>query len=72
MKSRPKLEKQLAVVFAFFFVLLQFPLISIFNKPTDVGQWPTLLVTILLAWIVLISVLYILIEGNPFNSKSGK
>lgn len=72
MKSRPKLEKQLAVVFALFFVLLQFPLISIFNKPTGVGQWPTLLVTILLAWIVLIIILYILIEGNPFNSKSGK
>lgn len=72
MKSRPDLERNLVVVFLVFFALLQFPLISIFNRPPGVGHWPVLFVFILLAWIALILVLYLLVEGKPFKSKSGK
>lgn len=72
MKSRPKLEKKLAVVFILFFALLQFPLISIFNQAPEVGQWPLLFISILLVWIMLIATLYVVIEGNPFKSKSGE
>jgi hypothetical protein len=72
MKSRPDLERKLLVVFLLFFALLQFPLISIFNRPLGVGHWPLLFVFLLVAWISLIIVLYLLLEGNPFKSKSGK
>lgn len=70
MKSSPKLEKKLAVVFILFFALLQFPLISIFNQAPEPGRWPTLFVSILVLWVLLIATIYVIVEGNPFNSKS--
>lgn len=72
MKSQPDLKKSLIVVFLVFFILLQFPLISIFNQPVGVSHWPLLFVSILLAWVSLILVLFLVIEGNPFKSKAGK
>lgn len=72
MKPQPDLERNLVVVFLLFFALLQFPLISIFNHPPVLGEWPMLLLFILLAWFSLILILYLLVEGNPFKSKSDK
>jgi len=72
MRSQPDLKKRLAVAFVFFFALLQFPLISIFNHPSDRGQWPVLFVGILLIWSVLIITLYILVEGGTSKTRSKK
>jgi hypothetical protein len=72
MKKQPSKEQQLVVLFFLFFALLQFPLLSIFNQPVGLRQWPVLFVFILLIWLALIVSVYWVIEGNPFKSRSEK
>jgi len=58
-------EQKLFFVFLLFLALCHFPLLSIFNRPLGVGEWPLLLVYIMLWWAGLILAVYFIMESKP-------
>jgi TRAP-type C4-dicarboxylate transport system permease small subunit len=69
MKKEEEKSQRLIAVFIIFVALLQFPLVSIFNRQAEILGWPMLFMYIMCTWLLLIFVLYLLIEKGPSRLK---
>ena len=64
MKSEQHKAQKLTFIFLFFFALLNYPILNLFNKSELVGGFPLLYIYIFMLWILLIIVTALTIRSS--------
>jgi hypothetical protein len=68
MQKSKRMSRQLFAVFLLFFLLLNYPLINLFNKAEFIGYIPQLYLYVFLVWLGLIITTAFIVQSR----KSGK